>query len=584
MARHSKKKEAFSEVEIDFYNHKFAELVEQFNIGAFGNYHYLNVEEYFRILFERQGQLRLQEHGKEHYFDGHYNAIVRRIKRNYGKKDWWIVTDTLDGVWGFQNDPFAIVSPVTYIGATRSLYNRKKNELGEDIGADRTRLGNARYLFAFTIDLDNVYVKNMKYLTLYIQKGHIPQPTMITCSGRGLHLYYCLEKPVSIRIEQVEILNRMKILLTMLVWHYNLTCQKPTVEFHDINQGYRIPESKTKFGRYVHTYALDGEVRYYTIRELNEYVKNMYKARPDFFKVQKSQYKPLEEVVLKFIEVGFRKSKLSNSELQQLETFTRLPAHWSLETAKRKFGTEWYEYVKANGSKDWSNYSKNFYDWWLRKLRFEHEVTIGHRYWCLYVLACWAYNCHIPFEQLHADAMSLMNDFNLLIDKDNGMREAFTRKDMEDALKIYKERTKLGKVVRLGRARTERTTGISIEGNKRNFRTRQQHAYFRIEQQRIKHDPLSGGDGIDWREGNGRPSKAQVVAEWKEAHPGLENKSLCARECGLDLKTVRKWWNRESRKEIVDCSPAFRRGSSQCTLHHCIFYVFCFFCFLCFFC
>ena len=49
-------------------------------------------------------------------------------------------------------------------------------------------------------------------------------------------------------------------------------------------------------------------------------------------------------------------------------------------------------------------------------------------------------------------------------------------------------------------------------------------------------------DGL-WREGNGRKRKLNLVLEWKKEHPGVENKSLCSKETGLDRKTVTKWWN-----------------------------------------
>ena len=35
---------------------------------------------------------------------------------------------------------------------------------------------------------------------------------------------------------------------------------------------------------------------------------------------------------------------------------------------------------------------------------------------------------------------------------------------------------------------------------------------------------------------------AAQVEEWMLSHPDSHNKSACARDLGLDRKTVRKWW------------------------------------------
>ena len=48
---------------------------------------------------------------------------------------------------------------------------------------------------------------------------------------------------------------------------------------------------------------------------------------------------------------------------------------------------------------------------------------------------------------------------------------------------------------------------------------------------------------------------------WRHDHPNIENKSLCARECGIDVKTARKWWNctAEDAKAESDRLNAIRR-------------------------
>lgn len=39
----------------------------------------------------------------------------------------------------------------------------------------------------------------------------------------------------------------------------------------------------------------------------------------------------------------------------------------------------------------------------------------------------------------------------------------------------------------------------------------------------------------------GRPTKRTQVEEWQLDHPGC-TKADCARETGIDPKTIRKWW------------------------------------------
>jgi len=529
--------------EILYRQRRYAEFIEKFNIGEFGDYRYVDLYEFFQIVFERQGQLRLQEKGKMHYFDGHYNAIIRKISTEGRTKKWWIVTDTLDGISQYRNVKFAIVSPVTYIGYQRSLYKREMDENGKVIEVDHTAIGNARYLFAFAIDLDSVGVKNMKFIRHEIDAGRYPEPTMIVTSGTGIHIYYCLERPVAITRNNIDVLNRFKLALTMMLWRYNGTTQQKTIEAHNIGQGYRFPETKTKFDRVVHGYTLaDVPTKYYTLRELHNFIKTWYKIRPELF----AKTRVLADETVKYLEEG--REKLTVKELQVVENDMRLPAHWSLATARKKFGEEWYQQIKDKGSVDWK-YSKNFYNAWLEKLQYGAEVTIGHRYWCLYILASWAWNCQISFSRLEKDARSLLENFNALVN-DEDKHVPFTLKDCNDALAIYKERAKNGKehkAIRLSRAKTERITDISITPNTRNFRSMSEHGRYRLDQRKKKAEE----NGENWAEKQGRPSKDIIIAEWCETHPG-GTQYACAKELGLDKKTVRKWWPTKQKKYSIE--------------------------------
>ena len=516
----------------------YARIVELMNLGEgnYAGYRYVGMEEFFRILFERDGQLRLQEKGKDHYHDGHYNAIIRKVsKGGKASHSWWIVTDAMNGIEQYKRAKFAITSPVTYIGKERSLFRREQDADGKFKRADHTHIGNARYLFGIAVDIDKVYPRNLNFLLAEIKRNHYPEPTMIVTSGTGIHVYYCFTKPVRITEDNLDLLNRFKYSVTAMLWRYNGTSQQRKVEFHNIGQGYRFPDTQTKFERIVLGWMKGDRPRYYTLRELNGYVKLWQHARPELFE----KTKILQDASIKYLEHDCNKICLDAKELQQLEKDMRKPAHWSIETARRKFGEEWYQYVQEHGSKDWT-YSENFYNRWLNRITYSADVTVGHRYWCIYILACWAFNCNIPFSRLQKDAYGLLEHFNEIEDDENE-RRPFTIRDCNAALTVYKERKKRGetKAIRLSRASTERVTGVNILPNKRNFNSLSVHGKKRL-QQRVQN---ALEEGKDWKDDiTGRPTKEKIIAEWREEHPE-GTQYACAKELGIDKKTVRKWWN-----------------------------------------
>ena len=540
-----RKQSGMSPEEIALKNERYADLLSHFYDGEYGDYIHVDMEQFFRLLFERQGQLRLQEHGKEHYHDGHYNAIIKKISRG-GREShiWWIVTDTMEGLRQYDKVKFAIVAPVTYIGKTRSLFARKKDKDGKEI-VDHTGLGNARYLFAIAVDLDNVSPSTVKYLHKEIELNLLPDPSFIVTSGSGLHLYYCFERPIKITRKNMDLLNRLKHTLTRCLWRYNATSRQRKVEIHDINQGYRFPGTQTKTGRIVHGFNRHHEQPlYHTPSSLNEYVKRWYKNRPEIF----GEDRPISDASSKFLDGNIR---LSAKESKELDKDLRLPAHWSLATAREMFGEEWYKQIQEKGSVDWKKYSENLYEAWLERLQFGAAVQVGHRYWCLWILAAWAWNCKIPYARLQRDAYSLIEQFDNIPNDDN-QHVPFTIRDCNAALSIYREhkdRPGDWKPIRLSRAKTVRITGINIEPAKRNYRKLSEHVKFMNESYKTLHDETRGGDGEETR---GRKSKEHLIRQWQEEHPGVENKTLCSKELGIDIKTVRRWWvSKEERTAAV---------------------------------
>ena len=80
-------------------------------------------------------------------------------------------------------------------------------------------------------------------------------------------------------------------------------------------------------------------------------------------------------------------------------------------------------------------------------------------------------------------------------------------------------------------------TKIPLKRADRNYQKQADH----LEEARALRDLRQKRKGTNWRDGNGRKPKADVVKEWRLAHPE-GRKADCIRDTGLDKKTVYKWW------------------------------------------
>ena len=90
-----------------------------------------------------------------------------------------------------------------------------------------------------------------------------------------------------------------------------------------------------------------------------------------------------------------------------------------------------------------------------------------------------------------------------------------------------------------GRDKLALVSAIPMPPNKRNYLTQKEHLEIArgIRDIRMKQKGKS-----DWREGNGRPIKEQLVKQWRIDNP-QGKKIECERELGLSRHTVLKWWN-----------------------------------------
>lgn len=413
-----------------------------------------------------------------------YNPII--FYKDGGKaRHRLMLLDDEETLTFLENREFAIMSPVTYVGRTNSYRN-------------------ARYLYAFAIDLDGVSIHEVRALLRGMTTGVYPVANIIVNSGHGVHVYYLLESPVGMYETRLNALNKMKAGLTRIVW---LVSKLDTPQVQSVVQGFRLPGTKTKFGKLIRAFW-NRTAPLHTLDELNGFL-GIY--------------------------------KLSDDEIGQLkERHPHNPARVTLEEAKKRW-PEWYasRVIGRNRvGKKW-NINRGLYDWWLAKLRDGSEVTVHHRYWCVLTLVVYAVKCGIPREEVMNDALALVPAFDR---KTETVDNPFSEDDVKDAMRAYDEQ-----YCKWPLRVIETTTGIRIERNKRNGRKQD----FHLGIARASRDYQCKVRGMTkWDDNRGRKKStrensdfAMIVSEWQEQHPGCKNKSLCARETGLTRPTVHRWWD-----------------------------------------
>ena len=198
------------------------------------------------------------------------------------------------------------------------------------------------------------------------------------------------------------------------------------------------------------------------------------------------------------------------------------------QAAKEKY-PEWYEkrIVQKQPKGTWTC-KRDLYEWWKRKVMEGGED--GHRFWCIMTLATYAVKCGIPREELEADAMGFID---VLDGRGKRPDNPFTEYDVLKALEAYNDNYITYPIHTI----TERT-GIQITPNRRNGRRQALHLKLARSTQKI----LNEESGRDWRDGNGRPSKAEIVRKWRKEHPD-GRKVDCIRDTGLGKSTVYRHWN-----------------------------------------
>lgn len=400
-----------------------------------------------------------------HLEQGKANGILCSIKDGTGRH--FVIFDDLKEIEDHLDDDFVLMSPVAYFGRRRTV-------------------NNASMLYGLCFDLDDVGEDELRWILDRLDNPHFPRATYIANSGGGIHLYYLLKEPIPLYRSIHKRLNALKHDMTDLIWNkYTSRIDPKQKQYQGIFQGFRMVGSKTK-------------------------------SSTDKIKVYKTGEKVDIEYLNRFVADEFK--------IESLEYESSL----TLDQAKEKYPV-WYQkrIIDGKPAGRWT-VKRDLYDWWLRKIQTDDKLSVGHRYFCISVLASYAVKCDIDEEELRKDAYGLLDFMNTLQDD-------FTVDDIEGALNFYQE-----SFVTFPREEIEKISGLDVPPNKRNGRPQEQHIKIMNAIRDIEHP-----DGA-WRNKEGRPDKAKIVEEWRTAHPDGK-KADCIRDTGLSKPTVYKWWEQSDK-------------------------------------
>ena len=210
----------------------------------------------------------------------------------------------------------------------------------------------------------------------------------------------------------------------------------------------------------------------------------------------------------------------------------------------------WYEKRIVEGYKGvlnpWS-LNRNVYDWWLRTLK--SGAKVGHRYWCLWILAIYAKKCSfydkdknpnpVTREELEKDAWELMEYLDEMTQTEDNH---FTEVDVIEALEAFED-----DFISYPRNSIRYKANIPFEPSvprreKGKRLKREEH----IKVMNYVRDEVRKMD--NWRDGNGRPKgsknkeckKKEQIVSYAAAHPEA-NVTDIARSLGVSRTTVYKY-------------------------------------------
>lgn len=472
---------------------------------------------FYRDIFpEGFLQERWAEGERRSEFDGKPNAIAlkfgpkTRKQLVKGKKvdvpviERLTVTDDLEGVSALVKASIAENAPV-YM-APVSWYGRNN------------KAANARFLHAFAVDLDGVTPAKLGSVLKQMRNGHdsgldkhasMPQASYIVMSGRGLHLYYLLDRPVPLIPAVVPFLQQLKRRLTDVVWtDYTSEDGNEGRQYQGIYQGFRMPGTTTR----LNGYGVDA-------KDTNKYEALAFMYAPD------GASEP-RRVTLDYLVdyCGIRGKEIPGELYRVLETKGgRTP----LAEAKEKW-PDWYERRVVQGEeKTGYDTNRGAYESWLA--RVNDEAVVHGRYFAVLALVAYAAKCNVPLKELERDAYGLVPKLDGLSDEPGNR---FTNYDVSCALAAYGSNE-----LRFWKNEYMcRRAKIAPHANKRNGRPQALH----LEGARAIQEINDKANGTCWRDGNGRKPKRDEIRAYAAEHPDASHAAI-AKALGASRTTVIKW-------------------------------------------
>ena len=382
---------------------------------------------------------------------------------------------------------FIMLSPISYVGYRRLAKN-------------------ARQMFALCIEIDDLVVRGreqegLRMLLLFFEKGMLPCPTYLLCSGSGLHLYYVFEKPINLYPSVSKQMKKLKNDLTRKLWNKKVTRSYDNIQYESIIQNFRMLGTITKKGEKTRAFKIGEKI---DIDYLNNFVPE------------------------------------KNRVFLNYEKYQRAAGVTPLKKAE-KLWPDWYERVvlrQRAGEEPERKYWKThegFYYWFLKRIPF--EAQFHHRYNSLLYLASIARKCQIPREEYEKDCWELQP----ILDFDS--ENPFTKRDVQDAIKAYDNDDLINATIETISGKT----GIPIQRNKRYKGKQKLPRAANMKVRAIRERDIKYPNG-EWRNLDGRPigsgTAQEKVLEWRRLNPEGKKKQ-CKDETGLTYPTIRKWWDSE---------------------------------------
>lgn len=475
---------------------------------------------FYRDIFpEGFLQERWGDDGKRSEFDGKPNAIALKFGPKTRKQlvkgekvdvpviERFTVTDDLEGVSALVKASIAENAPV-YM-APVSWYGRNN------------KAANARFLHAFAVDLDGMTPGKLGSVLKQMRNGHdsrldkhasMPQASYIVMSGRGLHLYYLLDRPVPLIPAVVPFLQQLKRRLTDVVWtDYTSEDGNEGRQYQGIYQGFRMPGTTTR----LNGHGIDA-------KDVSKYEALAFMYAPE------GAIGP-QRVTLDYLVdyCGIRGKEIPGELYRILETKGgRTP----IAEAKAKW-PDWYERRVVRGEeKEGYDTNRGAYDSWLA--RVDDEAVVHGRYFAVLALVAYAMKCNVPLKELERDAYGLVPKLDGLSDEPGNR---FTDYDVACALSAYGSND-----LRFWKNEYMcRRAKVVPHANKRNGQKQKEH----LEEARAIRNIRQHRKGTNWWDGgnrNGAPTKRDEIRAYAAEHPEASQRAI-AKALGVSPTTVNKW-------------------------------------------